>query len=117
LRRGDTISINCVFNTETGTAWSKPPDRGSSHGGHGDGMLHTAMGPGDEMCGALVMYYPHDYTQRFAGGAIIGGGSRTDIETRKCYEFDFATGACKGEETLCSSGSGVPSAACRAHHR
>jgi hypothetical protein len=88
LGPSDTFSINCVLNTESKTVWTKTPEMA------GDQWMHTAMDKGDEMCGSLLMYYPHDPTARFNDGSIIGGGDSSHFQTTMCVNYDLDNRKC-----------------------
>jgi hypothetical protein len=97
LGPSDTVSINCVLNTADKTIWTKTPPMGGPSDEWNIGMwMHTAMDKGDEMCGSLLMYYPHDPTARFAAGSIIGGGDSGHFLTTMCDHYNQETGACDG---------------------
>merc|ERR1740127_289464 len=95
LRRGDRLRMNCVMNTRDGTPFSRPLPPGQA-------KMVTGMDKGMEMCGTLLMYYPHDPTVRYTNGAFIthlpgkaeGDGS---LESGGCYEYDLDSkeGGCK----------------------
>ena len=59
LQPGDMITVNCVFDTKDATSFGSPPA--------------TKPISGDaEMCGPLLLFYPHDPTKRFKQGSYIG---------------------------------------------
>jgi len=68
LKEGDSLRMHCVFDTRCKYATplhdpncekaSAPIDYGLSHG--------------KEMCGFLMMYYPHDPSVRMANGMLLG---------------------------------------------
>jgi len=72
FKKGDNLRMHCVFDTRCKYATplndrnceraSKPIEYGLSHG--------------DEMCGFLMMYYPHDPTVRMKNGMLLGMGSK-----------------------------------------
>lgn len=90
LEPGDTLGINCVMNTQDPTIWSAVPKR----------LIKTEMANGDEMCGILLMYYPHDPTARFRNGSMIGSPGRNIGQKRD----EFVSACCwnsSGDSAVC----------------
>ena len=96
LGPSDTVAINCVLNTRSKTLWTKTipvPDKNNDVDDE-ERWIHTAMDKGDEMCGALLMYYPHNPAARFTLGSIIGGGDSSHFVTTMCSHYDDQAGKC-----------------------
>ena len=81
------------MNTRDGTAFSRPPTADESE-------LVTGMDKGQEMCGVIMMYYPHDPTVRYAAGGFISTHHQAELGVENalkgdtCYEL-HEDGSCK----------------------
>jgi len=66
LQVGDELAVHCVFDTRCRYGLHSADCEPAK-----DPIVY-GLSHGQEMCGMLVMYYPHDRTQRFARGNIMG---------------------------------------------
>jgi hypothetical protein len=75
IKAGDALSMSCVFDTRCryaththgGTTVLEDDDCEKARRPIRYGLSHS-----QEMCGALMMYYPHDATSRFYSGDVLG---------------------------------------------
>ena len=52
------------------------------------------MEQGGEMCGALLMYYPHDPAHRFDWGAIVEDPPRIAPRRDVCFDWSMESQTC-----------------------
>lgn len=70
IRAGDRVQVSCVFDTRCkyGTPINDPKCIKASH------PIEYGLSHGKEMCGAILMYYPHDPAVRMKNGMVLGYG-------------------------------------------
>jgi hypothetical protein len=68
IREGDQLAMHCVFDTRC--RYATPLNDANCEKAAAD--IHYGLSHGDEMCGALMMYYPHDPTVRFWNANVLG---------------------------------------------
>jgi len=68
IRKGDRLQVSCVFDTRCkyGTPINDPDCIKASR------PITYGLSHGKEMCGAILMYYPHDPTKRMKKGMVLG---------------------------------------------
>jgi hypothetical protein len=60
---------------------------------------------GGEMCGALLMYYPHDHTRQFDWGAIVEEPPRIAEARDLCVHWDLARATCVDQKWVAQEGN------------
>jgi hypothetical protein len=74
--KGDTLTAHCTYDTLHPTLYSPAPPPGKRYT-----TPYVAYGIelGEEMCGFLMLFCPHDSSKRFEWGTLVGDDPNTDI--------------------------------------
>jgi hypothetical protein len=86
MTSSDTISIGCVMNTMDNTDWSVAPRAPEQD-------MRLGVDLGQEMCGILLMYYPHNNSQLF-DTSMIGNDELEMFSRRRCFDYNQTSHAC-----------------------
>jgi len=81
LKPGDNVRVNCVIDTKRRNIWDHAAKETVRYG----------MFTGLEMCGILMMYYPHDSARQFQHGSLIADS--LDLTARRtCFDWESTGG-------------------------
>jgi len=69
LRKGDVLRMHCVYDTRCKFG----ADVGNADCEKATEPIVYGLSHGQEMCGFLMMYYPHDPARRMRYGMLLGG--------------------------------------------
>jgi len=92
IKAGDQLSMHCVFDTmcKYGIDHSDPTCEKATE------PIKYGLSHGQEMCGLLLMYYPHDPTVRFPQSNVMGyrEGDLDDVsaDCAGCHPAKIPTG-------------------------
>jgi len=71
LKSGDTVQVNCVYDTRCKYATAKNGAMQNGNCRKTPERIQYGLSHGNEMCGFLMMYYPHDPAHFFPQGSLV----------------------------------------------
>merc|ERR1712224_202853 len=71
LKSGDTVQVNCVYDRRCKYATAKNGAMQNGNCRKTPERIQYGLSHGNEMCGFLMMYYPHDPAHFFPQGSLV----------------------------------------------